>query len=298
MKTQYLPPMSTVPPSGAAAALNSLPPAVAAGLWRGSELGQAGAAAWATGFEVLDRELPGGGWPGGALTELLQPQPAVLEWRLLGPALAAQGGHGRRVVLVNPPRPPHAPGLLQAGLDARQLVWVQADSPAQQLWCTEQLLRSAEAVVLAWLPQARPEQLRRLQLHAQGSPWPAFVCRPAAARHEPSAAPLRLLAAPGATPWTLKVSILKRRGPAHEGEIELASIPDGLRAVLPARAYRAPAAPVATVRRPGAARVAPMPHGALAAASRRAGEEAQTPSSSSTEHADAVGRRLHARAAH
>ncbi|MDZ5458804.1 recombinase RecA, partial [Azohydromonas lata] len=68
-------------PPGISHSLASLPPAVAAGLWRGSEMGQPPVSAWATGFEALDRELPGGGWPGGALTELLQPQPAVLEWR-------------------------------------------------------------------------------------------------------------------------------------------------------------------------------------------------------------------------
>lgn len=271
-------PLSRSPAPGAA--LAALPPAVAAGLWRGSEMGPAPAQAWATGFEALDGELPGGGWPGGALTELLQPQPAVLEWRLLGPALAALAARGRRVVLVNPPRPPHAPGLLQSGLDPRQLVWVQAESPSQQLWCTEQLLRSAEAVVVAWLPQARPEQLRRLQLGAQGGggALPAFVCRPAAARHEPSAAPLRLLAAPGDTPWTLRVRLLKRRGPAHEGDIELTSVPQGLRAVLPARA-----------RRPGAVPALPQPAAAAPAL------DASCPV---LERSDAVGRRLHARAAH
>ncbi|NML16887.1 translesion DNA synthesis-associated protein ImuA [Azohydromonas caseinilytica] len=275
--------MPTAPPSRVCDSLASLPPAVAAGLWRGSEMGQTGTA-WATGFEALDRELPGGGWPGGALTELLQPQPAVLEWRLLGPALAALLGRGRRLVLVNPPRPPHAPGLLQAGLDARQLVWVQAEAPAQQLWCTEQLLRSTEAVVLAWLPQARPEQLRRLQLCAQGGgDVPSFICRPATARHEPSAAPLRLLVAP-ATPWTLRVNILKRRGPAHEGDIELHSLPGRLEAVLPARAYRLQPAV------PGASRL-PLPR--VAAARPAAADELAT-----SERSDALGRRLHARAAH
>lgn len=295
--------MPTAPPSCvsvSSACLASLSPAVVAGLWRGSEMGQAPAAVWATGFEALDGELPGGGWPGGALTELLQPQPAVLEWRLLGPVLAALAGRGRRVVLVNPPHAPHAPGLLQAGLDAGRLVWVQADSPAQQLWCTEQLLRSGEGVVVAWLSQARPEQLRRLQLGAQGGGvLPAFVCRPAAACHEPSAAPLRLQAAPGDTPWTLKVRLLKRRGPAHEGEIELLSVPDGLRAVLPARAYRAASVPASL---PAAAKRVPAAPDARHGAGRVSRPAVQAAGAedrpSATERTDAVGRRLPARAAH
>ena len=64
-----------------------LPPSVAARLWRGSDLERRLDAVLSSGHRVLDKELPGGGWPSRALTELLAPQPAILEWRLLGPAL-------------------------------------------------------------------------------------------------------------------------------------------------------------------------------------------------------------------
>ena len=69
---------------------------VAAAVWRGSELGGATARTVATGFSALDRQLPGGGWPTHSLTELLMPQAALCEWRLLGPALPAlmAGGGG------------------------------------------------------------------------------------------------------------------------------------------------------------------------------------------------------------
>jgi protein ImuA len=40
-----------------------------------------------SGFTLLDSQLPGGGWPTHSLTELLMPQAALCEWRLLGPAL-------------------------------------------------------------------------------------------------------------------------------------------------------------------------------------------------------------------
>jgi protein ImuA len=43
----------------------------------------------ASGHAALDAQLPGGGWPVGALTELLLPHPGVGELRLLAPALAA-----------------------------------------------------------------------------------------------------------------------------------------------------------------------------------------------------------------
>ena len=42
-------------------------------LWRGDEFGAPAASVLPTGFARLDAELPGGGWPCGALTELLQP---------------------------------------------------------------------------------------------------------------------------------------------------------------------------------------------------------------------------------
>jgi protein ImuA len=40
-------------------------------IWRGGRVAQHTAAALPTGFASLDRRLPGGGWPGGALTEIL-----------------------------------------------------------------------------------------------------------------------------------------------------------------------------------------------------------------------------------
>lgn len=65
---------------------------------------------------------------------------------------------------------------------------------AERLWKTEQLVNSnACGALLSWLPQARPEQLRRLQVCAQACDDPVFLMRPEAARFEasPSPAPLR-----------------------------------------------------------------------------------------------------------
>ena len=66
------------------------PEALHPALWRAHRLGRAGAAAvWRSGFAALDAELPGGGWPCQALTELLLPRPGIGEVRLLAPVLAA-----------------------------------------------------------------------------------------------------------------------------------------------------------------------------------------------------------------
>ena len=228
-------------------------------LWRGSSLSTAADPALASGFAALDAELPGGGWPLRAVTELLTPQFGVLEWRLLAPALrgwwaaqalpgAAAGAAGRRarasmpalrsLLLINPPHTPHLPGLQALGLPHGALVWVSAATPAQALWAAEQAIKSRVAV-LAWLPEARPEQIRRLQVNALSSDAPAFLVRPERAGQQSSAAPLRLVVKPGEG-WGLNVHVLKRRGPAHEGWLELPAVPGAVEPLLTA-AKRKPA---------------------------------------------------------
>ena len=83
-----------------------LPNSVSQALWRGTEVGQAGQTVVATGFASLDVQLPGGGWPCNALTELLQPQPSLCEWRLLSPALAGLVVSGGQILMGGPPKRP------------------------------------------------------------------------------------------------------------------------------------------------------------------------------------------------
>lgn len=225
-------------------------------LWRGSSLGSAADPTLPSGFAALDAELPGGGWPLRAVTELLTPQSGVLEWRLLAPALRGwwQGQAlpcaladrsdrpGRRartaapalrsLLLINPPHTPHLPGLHLLGLPPSALIWVAAATPAEALWAAEQAIKSRVAV-LAWLPEARPEQIRRLQVNALGSDAPAFLMRPERAGQQSSAAPLRLVVQPG-DDWTLNVHLLKRRGPAHAGWLALPAVPGAVEPLLTA----------------------------------------------------------------
>ena len=145
-----------------------LPPQVEAAVWRAAELGTPVTDVVRTGWASLDAELPGGGWPCRSVTEVLQPQPLVCEWRLLGPALRTLVAAGQTIAVVGPPKRPHLLGLRHAGLDDHQFVWIRTDTPAERLWVTEQLIKSnACGALLSWLPQARPEQLRRLQVCAQ-----------------------------------------------------------------------------------------------------------------------------------
>lgn len=211
-----------------------LPPSV----WRGRDLGSTVSKAFQTGWPSLDAELPGGGWPTRSLTEILSPQPSLLEWRLLGGGLARCTAAGGQVVLVGPPKDPHLPGLIHAGLSAKQLVWIRADKPADRLWATEQLIKGNSAgAIVAWLPHARQEQLRRLQVCALACQAPVFLLRPESARDESSAAPLRLHARMGVD-WELLVNVFKRRGPVHDGVLHLPSIPGGLQAIITPRIRR------------------------------------------------------------
>lgn len=215
-------------------ALQDLPPAV----WRGSDLGAVTVRACGTGWPELDRELPGGGFPARSVTEILSPQPSVLEWRLLGAALASITASGKQVAVIGTPKPPHLPGLLRAGLRENALVWIKADAPAQRLWATEQLVKGNSAgAIVAWLPQARAEQIRRLQVCALSCEAPVFLFRPETARHDSSAAPLRLHVTMGVD-WELLVNVFKRRGPAHAGVLRLRSVPAGLEDILTPRLER------------------------------------------------------------
>ncbi len=238
MQSDLFHPAAPAVPAARAAGTAGQPPlpvALGPALWRASELGAQATPTVATGWAEFDRELPGGGWPSRSVIEVLTPQPAVVEWRLLGAALARVVAGGGQLVVVAPPRQPCLPGLRQAGLDERRFVWVQAETPAERLWATEQLVKAGSAgAVVAWLPQARPEQIRRLQVGAQGAPGLVFVCRPEAAQHEASAAPLRIHAS-FAIDWALRVRVLKRRGPAAEGDLLLPSVPGALRALITPR---------------------------------------------------------------
>ena len=219
-------------PEGRHALLRRLPSAVASAVWIGNEIGGAPVAALSSGFPVLDRELPGGGWPTGALTELLVPQAAIAEWRLLLPALATVQSKDP-VVAVSPPHAPFLGGLRRYGLSEAALIVVRADKPSQRLWATEQAAR-AEGLraVIAWLPNVRNEQLRRLQAAAADSSFPVFLIRPDAAQYEASPAPLRIQVRLVPGKGDVELHILKRKGAAHAGWLRLDRDPPGFDRLL------------------------------------------------------------------
>jgi hypothetical protein len=170
-----------------------------------------------SGFAGLDRELPGGGWPAGGLSEILCGHAGIGELQLVLPALARLSWAGRRVAWLAPPYLPYAPALAAAGLDLAHLVVLRAPGRRDALWAAEQVLRSGScAALLAWMPQARYEELRRLSVAAEaGRAW-AAAFRPLAAAQAASPASLRLSLEPAGDSCrpagdALAVHILKRR---------------------------------------------------------------------------------------
>ena len=181
-------------------------------VWRGT-LGGADVPALPSGFATLDAELPGGGWPRGALTELLTDDVGGGECSLLMPALYTQRAEARWSVLIAPPYGLHAPAWAAQGVDCPRLAIVAPQGRRDLLWAAEQALSGGAAgMVVCWAKQLDPAQVRRLQVAVAGSGALAFLFRPLRARTEASAAPLRLLLSPGPR-GELCVNLLKRRGP-------------------------------------------------------------------------------------
>ena len=196
-----------------------------ADVWHANALAKPVQQVQCTGHPELDAQLPGGGWPVGALTEVLQPSGVHAEWRLLLPALTRCGQ--APVLLVGAPHLPFAPALVAQGLATQRMLSVVVPAAAMRLWACEQALRCADVgAVLAWLPQARSDQLRRLQMAASEYNKLLFVMRPEGARDDASPAVLRLHIQPQPQPPTparqtlraqepdrLQLQLLKRRGP-------------------------------------------------------------------------------------
>lgn len=181
-------------------------------VWRGESPARPRPDALSSGYAALDRELPGGGWPLGALTEIVGARRGIGELQLLLPALAALTAAGKRVVWLAPPHLPYPPALAAAGIDLAQLVLVRAPGRRDALWAAEQALRAGSChALLAWLRHAGFQDLRRLAVAAEASRAFVALFRPPQSAGEPSPACLRLALEPGEA-GELAVRLFKRRG--------------------------------------------------------------------------------------
>ncbi len=183
-------------------------------LWLGGGTENArGAAVLPSGIAALDALLPGGGFPLGAVTEILLHQEGIGELRLLVPALAAQSRQGRWIAWIDPPHVPYAPALAAMGVRLSRVLLVSAGTDRERLWATGQCLRSgACGAVLAWPGECGDRALRRLQLAAGQGGGIGVLFRPELSATRPSHAALRLRLA--RSPRGAVVEILKGRGGA------------------------------------------------------------------------------------
>ena len=183
------------------------------GVWRGGELDHAAVRGVPTGYPLLDRELPGGGWPRGALSEILHDGVGMGEVSLLFGALKIVAGEGKAIAWVNPPHLPYAPALAKAGVVLEACLVVRPVTPEDALWSAEQALRSgACGAVFFWLPERTDYAwLRRLQMAAESRRALAVLFRPSSAASQPTPAHLRAVVSRAQD--CLLVWLAKRRGP-------------------------------------------------------------------------------------
>ncbi len=203
-------------------------------LWTGKHYAHAAGACLPSGFDALDAELPGGGWPVGSLVELHAPQDSSA-LSLLLPALNALPAERLRVLVAPPYQPMQqlwhgTPATTRQSSSSEnallaRMIWIRSQHLNDTLWASAQALRHGHcAAVLSWLPAHVPlAALRQLQLLASQSDSLFFCLRPAHSQaNSPALLRLELQTRQDqqGQPW-LDVHIRKRRGPPCKNSIAL-----------------------------------------------------------------------------
>ncbi len=157
-----------------------------------------------SGWPVLDRLLPQGGWPLGNLIELTVPHWGIGELQLLLPVLKQVSP--KMSLWLDPPYQPYPPALLRHGVDLNLIRLLRTP---QRLWAMEQLLASdCVSSVLCWANRLSMTQLRRLQLAAKKGGGLGFLF--SATPHLAKTPTLRLQLE--AAPNHIQITLLKAQG--------------------------------------------------------------------------------------
>lgn len=187
-------------------------------LWKAGAL-QRETEATPTGFEVLDRHLPGNGWPKAGLCEFMLPSSGLGELKLLLPVLKTLSRQARWIAWVNPPFIPYAPALQAAGVDISKILLIHPKNHKDALWALERATQSGTcSAALAWLDERelKTKDTQRLQLAARQGGTLSCLIRPEKALAENSMAELRVAVRRSGEGLngkdSLNVSLCKRRG--------------------------------------------------------------------------------------
>ncbi|PFG53995.1 hypothetical protein ATG98_3179 [Marinobacter sp. LV10R520-4] len=192
-------------------------------IWQGHQPAHTSQLAESTGYQALDNQLGGLGWPRGALSECLLDTPGIGELHLLLPLMQRLTHSGKTVFWLNPPHIPYAPALVREGVDLDQVVVIHTQDSGDFLWTLENCLRSpVTGLVMAWPGKLALRDVRRLQLAAEAGSNVCVLFRERCHAAQNSPAALRLELQPDAN-QCLQVQILKRRGswPGQHCELPL-----------------------------------------------------------------------------
>jgi hypothetical protein len=192
-------------------------------IWQGHQPAHTSQPAESTGYQALDNQLGGLGWPRRALSECLLDTPGIGELHLLLPLMQRLTHSGKTVFWLNPPHIPYAPALVREGVNLDQVVVINTQDSGDFLWTLENCLRSpVTGLVMAWPGKLALRDVRRLQLAAEAGSNVCVLFRERCHAAQNSPAALRLELQPDAN-QCLQVQILKRRGswPGQRCELPL-----------------------------------------------------------------------------
>lgn len=181
-------------------------------VWRGFKDGHQipPCSAGSSGFNDLDNNLRGSGWPSDGLIDLAL-QHYGNEWFLWLPWLQKQMQMGQTIALINPPWLPYATSLISAGLMLDQLLIVTPQSHGQWLASWRDIAKANVCSgVLAWTPALSYPELRKCHLLAADHDGLYAIHRPWMSQRQHSPAVLRM--ALRWQPAGLHCQLLKQKG--------------------------------------------------------------------------------------
>lgn len=183
-------------------------------IWHGNDLDLLNTPSIATGYAELDIQLPGAGWPLGAITEIHVERPGIGELQLAIPAAARLTRNDRGLFIIAPPYQPYAPALNAHGVNLSRTVLIRPKTLAEQISAYLQALQSEKCgIVMLWLDQTSERiseiSLRRLHQAAERRDALTFIFRASRAPSFPQST-LRLHVSRQES--NAVVRILKRRG--------------------------------------------------------------------------------------